>query len=309
MKKRNVLWIFLAGLIPCALFVVGIIEVGKLPFLSDKEEIQMGAVIVLSAAMLITLLTLMAMVFERLGLADKSQALGLPEGSIRSLIALLLLMAFVIFSIYLFRSVVAFNWEYKAGISQEQKEALGPAVFSATEVKTAGETKAGETKAGETKAGETKAPSYNVWIRVKDSNVAGEQFAHQVFTALLTLVTAVSAFDFGARGAEVAKDRAQRESTDFEKLAVTSIEPGSAAATKGKVVIRKLVGAGFLEGAKVKLTCSGQPEVLGTSVEVISGKRIICEFDLSGKQAGKWDVIVVNPDNNEAKGASLFEIT
>src|SRR5205807_5805646 len=101
--------------------------------------------IVLGAASLTILLTIMGVIFQQLGLADPRQALGLPEGSIRALIALFLLMTFVIVSIHLFEHVA------------DPKSA---------------------------------------------TNEAAERFIQQIFTALLTLVTAVSAFYFGSRAAE-----------------------------------------------------------------------------------------------------------
>src|SRR5205807_3929303 len=43
--------------------------------------------------------------FSAMKLTDPKQALGLPEGSIRAMIALVLIMIFIIFGIYLFRNV------------------------------------------------------------------------------------------------------------------------------------------------------------------------------------------------------------
>ena len=40
-----------------------------------------------------------------MGLTDKDEALGLPEGSIRAMIALVLILVFILFGIYLFNKV------------------------------------------------------------------------------------------------------------------------------------------------------------------------------------------------------------
>jgi hypothetical protein len=53
------------------------------------------------------LLFIMATGFALLGLADPQQALGLPEGSIRAMIALFLIMIFVTFGLYLFRAIAS----------------------------------------------------------------------------------------------------------------------------------------------------------------------------------------------------------
>ena len=50
-------------------------------------------------------LTCIVVVFARLGLYDRSKALALPEGSIRALIALVLLIIFVIFANIVFGSL------------------------------------------------------------------------------------------------------------------------------------------------------------------------------------------------------------
>ena len=88
------------------LVVALIVGVPKLFGPVPPGEIQMGLVVVLTVVVLLTLLTVMAAVFSRLGLSDSRQPLGLPEGSIRALIALFLIMIFIIMSVYLFRTIV-----------------------------------------------------------------------------------------------------------------------------------------------------------------------------------------------------------
>ena len=41
--------------------------------------------------------------------------------------------------------------------------------------------------------------NFDVWIRVKGINEAGERFASQLSTAMITLVTAVSSFYFASK--------------------------------------------------------------------------------------------------------------
>jgi hypothetical protein len=67
--------------------------IGPLPLLA------IGGVIVL-----ILMLTVVAMVFSVLGLTNKAQAMGLPEGSIRAVIALSLIVLFAILSVFLYRA-------------------------------------------------------------------------------------------------------------------------------------------------------------------------------------------------------------
>lgn len=70
-----------------------------------STEIIMVLAIILGSAALLTVLTVVAVIFSALKLQDKKQALGLPEGSVRAIIAICLIILFVMMSIYLFRSI------------------------------------------------------------------------------------------------------------------------------------------------------------------------------------------------------------
>ncbi|RLC75620.1 MAG: hypothetical protein DRI61_14595, partial [Chloroflexi bacterium] len=76
---------------------------------------------------------------------------------------------------------------------------------------------------------------------------------------------------------------------------VTSITPNSGENT-GVVNITNLAGSDFQNGATVKLIKSGQSDINGTNVTVVSDSQITCDFDLSGAAIGQWDVVVANPD-------------
>ena len=76
---------------------------------------------------------------------------------------------------------------------------------------------------------------------------------------------------------------------------VTSITPDMGA-NDGTVAITDLAGDRFATGATVKLSKTGQTDINGTSVVVVSATKITCTFDLTGAAAGKWDVVVTNPD-------------
>jgi hypothetical protein len=137
--------------------------------------------IVVSVALLTILLTLMTFVFSLLGLSDPRQALGLPDGSVRAMIALFLLTMFVIFAIYLYNDLSAKGWQTQENVTEAQKDSLTPGTFVSILTSTDGQKKL-----------------YKVWFRVP-VNEAAERFAQQAFTAALTLVTAVSAFYFASR--------------------------------------------------------------------------------------------------------------
>ena len=88
---------------------------------------------------------------------------------------------------------------------------------------------------------------------------------------------------------------------------VIGITPNSGT-NDGAVNITNLAGTGFLAGATVKLTRTGETDISGTTVSVVSSTQITCTFDLTGKVVGAWNVVVTNPDNQSGTLANGFTI-
>ncbi len=70
-------------------------------------EIGLTLVLLFGMVTLFSVITLVIVVFAALKLSDPKEAMGLPKGSIRAIIALLLLIMFGIISMFLFRQVMA----------------------------------------------------------------------------------------------------------------------------------------------------------------------------------------------------------
>jgi hypothetical protein len=45
---------------------------------------------------------------------------------------------------------------------------------------------------------------------------------------------------------------------------------------------------------------SGQADINATGISIVSSTKITCSFNLNGKPAGAWDVVVTNPDGQSA---------
>jgi len=73
---------------------------------------------------------------------------------------------------------------------------------------------------------------------------------------------------------------------------VTSIAP-STAANNGAINVT-ISGQNFVSGITVKLSCSGQSDIIATNVVVVNSNQITCTFDLTGKTAGYWQVCLCN---------------
>ncbi|MCK9307403.1 MAG: IPT/TIG domain-containing protein, partial [Methanoculleus sp.] len=81
----------------------------------------------------------------------------------------------------------------------------------------------------------------------------------------------------------------------FAAPAIAGINP-NAGYTDGAVQVTDLSGTGFQNGATVRLTRTGQPDIVATGVSVISSSKIACTFDLASRAAGVYNVVVTNPD-------------
>jgi len=88
---------------------------------------------------------------------------------------------------------------------------------------------------------------------------------------------------------------------------VTGITP-STGINNGIITITGLSGSNFLPGAQVNLT-NGISTITGTSVNVISGSLIQCQFNINGALPGAWDVVVTNYDGQSATLPGGFSIT
>ena len=80
---------------------------------------------------------------------------------------------------------------------------------------------------------------------------------------------------------------------EYDTLGVDSITPTSGA--NNGVVHATMRGTCFQSGATVRLTRSGQSDIVATSVSVVGSTRITCNLNLAGAATGTWNVVVTNP--------------
>src|SRR5439155_11194254 len=68
-------------------------------------------------------------------------------------------------------------------------------------------------------------------------------------------------------------------------------------------------GNGFVEGSSVRLTRTGQPDIVGSPAQVDEGgSAFAATFDLRGTAAGPWDVVVVRPDSSSRTLVGAFTV-
>jgi uncharacterized membrane protein len=288
-------------------------------FFSDKStssEVQMALVIVIAIAALLTLLFIVAGAFANLKLTDRRQPLGLPEGSVRSLIALMLIMVFIIFGVYLFRIV-------GAGI------ATGPFAMSADQLAKLDQ----KNVAAIVDLGNGTS---NVWLRM-DLSADGARIAQQLITTVGTLVVAVAGFYFGSSTVSSAMSSARnnpptnpgsnrgdggqdqgdnsggdtaRPSTNGGSRPVTpritDINPPNG--DHNADALLTIIGENLQMVERVRLV-RGAEELVATDVVARNATTVTCTVKLDKPAGGgAWDVIVENKGGEKATHENAFTI-
>ncbi|MFA5887021.1 MAG: T9SS type A sorting domain-containing protein [Patescibacteria group bacterium] len=69
-----------------------------------------------------------------------------------------------------------------------------------------------------------------------------------------------------------------------------------------------ITGANFRSGIITKLTKSGESDILASNIIVNSATRLSCQFNLTGKTIGYWDLTVTNDDGKTATLPQAFSI-
>ena len=99
-KTTGVVLVLLVG--ATALLVGALWAIGEVV---DDREVLLAATFVLGLAFLLAVISGIVATFAQLKLTDPKTALGLPEGSIRAIIALVLVLIFVLLAVYLMEAV------------------------------------------------------------------------------------------------------------------------------------------------------------------------------------------------------------
>ena len=101
--------------------------------------------------------------------------------------------------------------------------------------------------------------------------------------------------------------RSTSTSSPPASLSVSSVVPGSGVNTGTAIV--SVGGAGFQSGATVKLTKSGQSDIVGSGFSVSSTTLSTVSFNISGAATGDWNIVVTNPDAGTATCTNCFTVS
>jgi hypothetical protein len=253
---------------------------------------------------LMIVLFLMAVGFSRLGLSDPQQALGLPEGSIRAMIALFLIMVFITFGLYLYRTAAGFSLYTLPCLTGSQVDAYGKQIIS---------------KYQDEACKGSNSPYYDITISLLPDQ-AGVDLAKQLMTTIGTLVVAISSFYFGSRAVQVS-----RGTTKPDQPKISSVDPNNINRQDPRLKDKDglpltIIGEGFLTAEKVKLVqAKNRMEKIADEI-TSNDSKIEATFRFSDAeldnafggqqdQDAEFNLIVINKDGRQDEKPGAFTIT
>jgi heme/copper-type cytochrome/quinol oxidase subunit 2 len=157
-------------------------------------ESALSLIFVSAAVVLILVVCTLTIVFKRLRLTNSEEAMGLPKGSIRAVIALMLILLFFIAAIFLYNTtraapVPSSSYRHLTGIGVARYNVIPTELIQSATSRTIGN-----------------QVVYDVVLYPQGPNTAtSDDIAKQLITVLGTLVTAVAAFYFGANSVKDAR--------------------------------------------------------------------------------------------------------
>jgi hypothetical protein len=253
---------------------------------------------------LILVLTIVAAVFGFFDLADKDKAMGLPEGSVRAVVALSLIVLFTILAVYLYGGVSGVRLTVEslseADRTQFIKDHPNKDVQSFA---IAQRNQKGEVITNPDGSAKT---LFTVAYR-SEARQESVDFAKQMLVLLGTLMTAVTSFYLGA-GTATSAAAAAAQTPGTTKPTITSVDPITYSISKGSTppaspskFTLKILGNNLNIITHVKIQRAGV-QIIGTEVQS-NPTQVTCSFEVTLAHTGlPWDVVV---DDGASKSATL----
>jgi hypothetical protein len=279
------------------------------------DAVRLPLLVIAGLVSLIALLAVMAIAFKTVGLANQTQALGLPEGTVRAVIALSLILIFAVVTVYLFSDLSDADSKPVAMADSAGNPIMEPAnplmdTAGKPVLDTAGKQIMEPPKPVMVMEPDAKALLDSVGNPVRDSAgkpalappspadarhtsklAASQDFAKQLLIMLGTLITSITSFYF-----------ASKTGTDTSSLPTTP--PKLTRVDKPSLTTAELPanvtgqGTGLQPAQHVTLHNNAKGEVGATGV---SSNDTAVHFTVpAGTAAVTWDVIVKMSDGSEA---------
>ncbi len=296
----RILWLLLSAIGSTSLCVWLLIWAGRQEW---SPEYKILTFIIVSVVGLTLTLLVVAVTLHLLGLSDAKQALALPEGSIRSVIAMSLLTIFCILFVFLYGSLA------KAGTGTTPPLTQSQAEEATRQLK--------EKFLYRTTTGELGSERYVVYYQQAESKDATD-LAKNGVVALVTLLTSVVSFYFGARTAIAgsvegvsstlsALSQSKGGGTVVLTPALTGVTPNSAASGTVDLV---LTGVGLQGVHQAALAYSGGgASILADMIVSATPTAVTARFTIqSTSPKGAWAVHIQRADGEIADLQNGFTV-
>lgn len=169
----------------------------------DSDATKLSAIVLIGLALTVLFMAILAIIYSVMGVENKDQALGLPEGSVRALLAFSLVLIFVCLAAFLFSEVnknPAGAGKTLSRVTEAQLSDLKSNFMVASELAKGDDGKLlyEQTPDKDGKpVDDLKHPLYSVTYYPK-SNSNATDLAKQIFTTLATVFVSVVSFYFGS---------------------------------------------------------------------------------------------------------------
>jgi hypothetical protein len=185
-----------------------------------NASIVVTLVVIASVIGLLAVLMMTALAFSSVKLSDSTQALGLPEGSVRAVIALSLIVIFVIVVVFLFGhlqpqiypmphltedqvkaipgNLIAGDKRSEEDLKRKEAAAFRAKAADLTTAKKLEDAKKAEQAAAAKDSEAEAAKGLYTIDRIVEPTRGSEDFAKQIITTISTLVVSIAAFYFGS---------------------------------------------------------------------------------------------------------------
>lgn len=282
----------------------GIWKIKDLAQLDDA--VKLPSLVIAGLVSLIALLAVMAIAFKTVHLANQTQALGLPEGTVRAVIALSLILIFAVVTVYLF-SALSQRSDEKCCEALAATDTTG----TTTSTTTTG-TATATTTEGPDKKNSPQPPASTPAEQQRATRAsAAQDFAKQLLIMLGTLITSITSFYFGSKtGTDVLsrtnqngqnpQNSTSKDTPNAPKL--TGLNPGTVASGQPVTISGSnlnLIDAVVVrddKGAEANATIGSK-----TDTAVI--------FTLEEALSGRWNVFGRTKDGVESVAPSPLTIT
>ncbi len=191
----------LAGAVLLIVFAANELQSGE----ASRPEVLLPLIVITGVVALMATLAVAAALYGLFSISDKTQALGLPAGSVQAVIALSLILIFAVVALYASSSSGGEQFT-SSGLTEAEFQAIPPSqIVSSTAKK------------------ENGAVTYEVVRSIEDP--AKKDLNTQLLTTVSTLVVAVAGFYFGSKSVQEGNKAAIEAAGPNRSLIVTPTSP------------------------------------------------------------------------------------